>query len=201
MPVKAFLGLSLTSAALGAVMLSTPVAACTNTAGQWDCVEVAGYDTMGVTGVVYTGSFTVSHWYIGTHWCNDARATLDFTLDSNGDAQVPVADFDTSWSTSNTWCTRFDYSSDWVAYDDASDTVAGIDSARSPSTVTDPVTGEFRTFQLSYSGTQICNDDLPFTFQNDGVGGSLFDFDASISGWTGDCSIDATLTHSDIQAF
>lgn len=198
---KSISNIALAATALGTVAFSAPANACTNTSGQWDCVEVAGYDTTGVMGVVYTGSFTMSHWYTGTIDCDDARATLDMTIDANDDLQVPVAELDASWS-SNAWCANASYSSDWVGYDDSSDSDAGIDSTRAPTAVTDPVTGEFRTFVLTYSGTQICNDALPFTFQNDGFGGSSFDFNASISGMLGgNCTIDGTLTHSAIQAY
>lgn len=195
-------GLSLGAALLGAIAVSAPAAACTNNSGQWDCVEVGGYNTTGVLGVVYAGSFTLQHWYMGTIWCNDVRATVDITIDANSDAQITITDFTGGWSTSAPICANMTFSNfDWVGYDDASDTVAGIDSTRSPSAITDPVTGEFRTFELSYSGTQICHDDLPMTFQNDGSGGSYFDFNTSISGWAGNCTIDATIAHSDIQAY
>lgn len=186
--------LAFIAAVFATTTFSAPAAACSDTANQWDCIhDGSGTYPTSITGVEYRGSGTLSHWYTGTLWCNGLRASLDLAI-SNGTLSVDVTDFDASASTSSAKCPHITFSNfNWSGSD------AGSGSPTS-STDTTPVKISVGTVVVSYQGTVVCSDSsVDETIQNDGAGGSLFDFDTFTSGWGGDCSIDGTLTNSTIS--
>lgn len=187
-------GFSVLTAVLGIVM-ATPAAACTDTANAWDCVHDAASGTWGTnaTGKTYTGSFTLSQWYLGSIRCDSVTAEVDLIINVDGSIDVAMTSFHSSAS-SHSFCVDITYNNlPWTG---------PLDGTEAPASETDatPAGLTIATFTILYNGTMICQDSLDLSFANDGSGGSQFDFDDSIAGWAGSCSIDGTLFNSHIAA-
>lgn len=196
--------------ALGSLISAVPAsAACgTNTSG-WDCLYINGNNVtdqglqgangakgaIGTSPLAYSGTYSLSHWIIGTQNC---------TLTADGYAEVDTVndigqfEFAAYSSTGSTGCSAITFGGFPFVFD--------LASTHAPSPYTAPYvvtsTGNLEIYHASWGTTAICDDSLDHTFQNDGVGGISYSFSQIMAGYFGDCYISGTLYGiDDIEAY